>query len=143
MDGKAPQSVTAITHQIKKDVYPKVDDDATILLEYPTATGIIEASWNWPFSIKDLEVFGASGYIQAINEKELRSKNTGKDEYKIYKAQTLAPAYTNHLNYLSAVLKGEINPGNDLSSLTNNLIVVKILEAAKTSAKTGKKVILK
>ncbi|WP_316827359.1 Gfo/Idh/MocA family oxidoreductase [Pedobacter miscanthi] len=143
MDGKAPISVTAITHQIKKDVYPNVDDDATILLEYPDATGIIEASWNWPFSIKDMEVFGATGYIQAINEKDLRAKLNGKEGYKIYQAQTLAPAGANHLNYLSAILKGEINPKNDLSSLENNLIVVKILEAAKVSAKTGKKVILK
>ncbi|GAA4209609.1 hypothetical protein GCM10022289_35410 [Pedobacter jeongneungensis] len=143
MDGKAPISVMAITHQIKKDVYPNVDDDATILLEYPNATGIVEASWNWPFSIKDMEVFGATGYIQAVNEKELRSKLNGKEGYKVYPAKTLEPAYANHLNYLSAILKGEINPENDLSSLNNNLIVVKILEAAKVSAKTGKKVILK
>lgn len=143
MDGKAPISVTAIAHQIKKDVYPNVDDDATILLEYPNATGIVEASWNWPFSIKDMEVFGATGYIQAVNEKELRSKLNGKEGYKVYPAKTLETAYANHLNYLSAILKGEINPENDLSSLNNNLIVVKILEAAKVSAKTGKKVILK
>jgi predicted dehydrogenase len=143
MDGQLPVSVTAITHQIKKDIYPRVDDDATILLEYPTATGIIEASWNWPFSIKDMEVFGTTGYMQAINEKDLRSKIKGKGDYQVYQAQTLRPLYANHLNYLSAVLKGDIDPGNDLSSLANNLIVVKILEAAKTSAKTGKKVMLK
>jgi hypothetical protein len=53
VDGRvAPKSVTAITRQIKPDVYPKVDDDATILLEYENATGIIEASWNWPYGIK-------------------------------------------------------------------------------------------
>lgn len=142
MDGQAPISVTAITHQIKKDIYPKVDDDATIVLEYPTATGIIEASWNWPFSIKDMEVFGATGYLQAINEKELRAKGV-KDSYKIYQAAPLSTTYSNHLNYLSAVLKGEITPTDDLSSLANNLMVVKILEAAKKSAKTGKKVFLK
>ena len=143
MDGKAPISVSAVTHQIKKDVYPNVDDDATILLEYPSATGIIEASWNWPFSIKDMEVFGANGYMQAVNDKTLRLKNNGKDDYKIYQAKTSKPIYSNHLSYLSAVLKGEINPANDLSSLPNNLIVVKILAAAKKSAQTGKKVILK
>jgi len=143
MDGQLPISVTAITHQIKKDIYPKVDDDATILLEYPTGTGIIEASWNWPFSIKDMEVFGATGYLQAVNEKDLRSKIKGNGDYQVYKAQPLAPAYANHLNYLLAVLKGDIDPGNDLSSLANNLVVVKILEAAKISAKTGKKVMLK
>jgi hypothetical protein len=41
------------------------------------------------------------------------------------------------------VLQGKIKPGNDLSSLENNLIVVKILEAAKQSARSGKKIILK
>lgn len=143
MNGKAPISVSAITHQIKPDIYPNVDDDATILLEYPNATGIIEASWNWPFSIKDMEVFGKTGYIQAINEHNLRLKDNGKSDYKIYKAKTLAPAYANSLGYLAAVLKGDIKPENDLSSLENNLIVVKILEAAKFSAKTGKKVMIK
>ncbi|RNL52422.1 Gfo/Idh/MocA family protein [Pedobacter jejuensis] len=143
MDGKAPISVSAITHQIKPNIYPKVDDDATILLEYPDATGIIEASWNWPFSIKDMEVFGKTGYIQAINDQNLRLKENGKSDYKIYKAKSLAPQYANSLNYLTAVLRNEIQPINDLSSLENNLIVVKILEAAKISAKTGKKVLMK
>ncbi|MFC4210726.1 Gfo/Idh/MocA family protein [Pedobacter lithocola] len=143
MDGKAPISVSAITHQIKPNVYPKVDDDATILLEYPDATGIIEASWNWPFSIKDMEVFGKTGYIQAINDQNLRLKENGKSDYKTYKAKTLAAPYANSLSYLAAVLRNEIQPVNDLSSLENNLIVVKILEAAKISSKTGKKVLIK
>lgn len=143
MDGKAPISVSAITHQIKPEIYPNVDDDATILLEYPNATGIIEASWNWPFSIKDMEVFGKTGYIQAINEHNLRLRDNKKSEYKIYNAKLLAPAYSSSLGYLAAVLKGEIKTINDLSSLENNLIVVKILEAAKISARTGKKVMIK
>jgi predicted dehydrogenase len=66
MHGQAPISVSAITHRIKPAVYPKVDDDATILLEYPDATGIIEASWNWPFSIKDWEVFGARPTLENL-----------------------------------------------------------------------------
>jgi len=39
-------------------VYPRVDDEATILVEYPNAQGIIQASWNWPVNRKDLEVYG-------------------------------------------------------------------------------------
>lgn len=143
MNGKAPIAVSAITHQIKPAIYPKVDDDATILLEYADATGIIEASWNWPFSIKDMEVFGKTGYIQAVNEQQLRLKENGNADYKIYKAKTLAPAYASSLGYLAAVLRKEIIPENDLSSLANNLIVVKILEAAKIAAKTGKKVMIR
>jgi predicted dehydrogenase len=143
MDGQAPISVTAITRQLKKDVYPNVDDDATILLEYPGATGIIEASWNWPFGIKDMEVFGQTGYIQAVNATTLRVKEKESAPYTIVPADPLVANLSNHLNYLSAVLSKTIEPGSDLSSLENNLIVVKILEAAKTSAKTGRKVMIK
>jgi predicted dehydrogenase len=143
MDGQAPVAVTAVTRQLKKDVYPNVDDDATILLEYPGATGIIEASWNWPFGIKDLEVFGQTGYLQAVNPNTLRMKEKENLPYKTFDANPLPGNFSNHLKYLSAVLNKEIKPGKDLSSLENNLIVVKILEAAKLSAKTGKKVVLK
>lgn len=33
--GKKPESVLAMTQQLKPDIYPKVDDEATILLQYP------------------------------------------------------------------------------------------------------------
>jgi len=36
-----------------------------------------------------------------------------------------------------------VKEANDLSSLENNLIVVRILEAAKESAKTGRTILLK
>jgi predicted dehydrogenase len=138
MDGKAPIAVTAVARHYKPDVYPKVDDDATILLEYPEATGIIEASWNWPFSIKDWEVFGKTGYLHALNDKTLqqRIKNNTED------VNVPVAAYTDNLTYLAAVLHGQIKAENDLSCLSNNLIVVRILEAAKKSAKEGKRVVL-
>jgi predicted dehydrogenase len=143
MDGQAPIAVTAVTRQLKKDVYPKVDDDATVLLEYPGATGIIEASWNWPFGIKDMEVFGQRGYIQAVNPTTLRVKEKENAPYSLSEAGALPAEQSNHLHYLAAVLSGKIKPEHDLSSLDNNLIVVQILEAAKTSAKTGKRVMIK
>ncbi|MBC7419042.1 MAG: Gfo/Idh/MocA family oxidoreductase [Pedobacter sp.] len=143
MDGKMPISVMAVTHQIKPDVYPKVDDDATILLEYKNAIGIIEASWNWPFSIKDFEAFGKSGYLQTVNNNTMRFRKDGMNGYDIYKAKELDASKANYLGYLTAVLKDKNEPKNDLSSLSNNIIVVKILSAAKESAKTGKKVYLK
>jgi predicted dehydrogenase len=139
MKGKPPIAVTAVTRRIKPDVYPKVDDDATILLEYENATGIVEASWNWPFGIKDLEVFGTTGYLHAPNGNSLRQRK--KDVYE--STEVFAPAYTSNLVYLADVLNGKVKPENDLSSLSNNLIVVKILDAARESALTGKRVVLK
>ena len=61
MDNQRPLAVTAITQQFQPEVYPRVDDEATILLEYPHAQGIIQASWNWPFGRKDFEVYGDHG----------------------------------------------------------------------------------
>ncbi len=136
MHGKAPISVTTVAHHIKPDVYPKVEDDATILLEYPDATGIIEASWNWPFSIKDWEVFGTTGYLHALNDKSLQQRTQ-----RTYDSIAVHPAaYRDNIPYLADVLSGKINPGNDLSSLPTNLIVVRILEAATRSAKEGRRI---
>ncbi len=139
MKGKAPVAVTAVTRQIKPHIYPKVDDDATILLEYEDATGIVEASWNWPFGIKDFEVFGTTGYLHAQNSNTLRERK--KDTYEIVEVNQ--PSYSSNLVYLADVLSGKIKPADDLSSLNNNLIVVKILEAARQSAKEGRRVVLK
>lgn len=138
MQGKSPIAVRAVTHHIKPDVYPKVDDDATIVLEYPDATGIIEASWNWPFGIKDWEVFGVGGYLHALDGNTLQQRMK-----KNYDSVAVHPAvYRDNIPYLADVLSGKTDPGNDLSSLANNLIVVRILEAASRSAKEGKRIVL-
>ena len=138
MNGKAPVAVTAVTQHIKPNIYPKVDDDATILLEYPGTTGIIEASWNWPFGIKDLEVFGEKSYLHALNSNTIEER----DSTNYYKVDVKPAHYKDNLSYLAALLKGEVHLVNDPSSLENNLIVVRILEAARESAKQGKRIML-
>ena len=64
--------MTAMTQTIKPEIYAHVDDEATVLLEYPGAQGIIQASWNWPFDRKDFEVYGQHGYAIAIRGNDLR-----------------------------------------------------------------------
>ncbi len=138
MNGKSPLAVSAVTHHLKPVLYPKVDDDATIVLEYPDATGIIEASWDWPFGIKDLEVFGTKSYLHALNGNTLQQRN--KDVYE--SVQLKQAMYSNNIQYLADVLSGKLVPGQDLSSLENNVIVVRILDAARKSAQEGKKIAL-
>jgi len=138
MGGKAPIAVTCITRHIKPDIYPKVDDDATIMLEYPDATGIIEASWNWPYGMKEMEVFGQKSSLHEVNGNVLEKR----DNASYYLIDYKQDIYRNNLIYLHDVLNGTLKPDNDLSSLENNLIVVKILDAARRSAKEGKRVTL-
>jgi hypothetical protein len=101
--------------------------DATIVLEYPGATGIVEASWNWPYGIKDMEIFGEKSYLHALNGKMLQKRI----QLTYYNVPVKSAAYTSNLVYLADVLRGKINPVNDLSSLENNVLVVRILEAGK------------
>lgn len=141
MHGKRPLAVTAITRHYKPGVYPKVEDDATILVEYPNATGQIEASWNWPFSIKDLEVFGETGYLHALDGQNIISRmRENRKGSKV--AEPLPAPINNSSSYLTAVLRNKISGKNDQSSLQYNMIVMEILDAAKRSAATGKRVVL-
>ena len=140
MHGETPIAVTAIARHIKPAIYPKVDDDATILLEYPGTTGIIEASWNWPFGIKDLELFGKTGYMHALNGNTLFERLNEKDSLR--NVPVMPYKYSGNISFLTDILKGSVNMENDPSSLNNNIIVMKILDAARLSAKEGRRVIL-
>ncbi len=80
MDDARPTTVTAVTQRIKPDVYPKVDDEATIILEYPGAQAIIQASWNWPFDRKDMEIYGRTGQVLTVAQDGLRVRLAGKPE---------------------------------------------------------------
>jgi predicted dehydrogenase len=138
MDDARPVSVTAVTQRIKPEIYARVDDEATIILEYPGAQAIIQASWNWPFDRKDMEVYGRTGQALTVAQSGLRVRLPGKPE-EIRQAPALIPPRDDFLRYFAAVVRGEI-PASGLSSLKNNLIVSEILDAARRSAATGRTV---
>src|SRR6202046_5151332 len=136
MDGQRPQTVTAVTQQMKPEIYAKVDDEATIILTYPTAQAIIQASWNWPFDRKDMEVYGQTGQALTVGQGGLRVHLPGKPE-EIRQAPPLAPPGDDFLRYFAAVVRGEMRPSG-LSSLNNNMVVTELLDAARRSAASGK-----
>jgi predicted dehydrogenase len=140
MDNQRPVRVTAMTQRIKPDIYAHVDDEATVLVEYPHAQGIIEGSWNWPFARKDFEVYAQRGYANAIGGNSLRVRLPGQQEESRTPAE-LAPDERDSISYLIAVVRGGRQPAG-LSSLENNMIVTEILTAARESAKSGKAITL-
>jgi len=138
MHGQSPVSVTAIAQTEKPDVYPKVDDEATVILRYPKAQTVLMPSWNWPFSRNDIEVYGATGYAAAVTADKLRVRYAGEKAENTITAPATPKALSNSLDYLVGVLHGEVKPDGDPSSLETNLIVVQILDAARRSVATGK-----
>jgi glucose-fructose oxidoreductase len=140
MDGKRPDSVTAVTQHIKPEVYPRVDDEATIVLTYPKAQAIVQASWNWPFSRKDMEVYGQKGYAITVGRDVVRLRLPAKEEISEV-AKPLQKSKEDSVSYLRAVLLGGLKPEGQ-SSLETNVIVTQILDAARRSAASGKTVSL-
>lgn len=140
MDGEAPLSVTAITKQLQPDLYPNVDDEAEIILNYKHAVAIVQASWNWPFAVKQMDVYGRTGYAKTIDSERIEVQKVNESEGQTMKEPALTAPYDDPVHYLAAVLNGEIQEGNSLSSLKNNVTVSEILDAARQSAKTGKSV---
>ena len=136
MDNRRPDTVTAVTQRIKPDIYPRVDDEATIVLTYPKAQAILQASWNWPFSRKDMEVYGQTGYAITVERDAVRVR-LPKQEEKLQDAKPLDPRESDSVNYLRAVILDGMSP-QGLSSLETNMIVTEILDAARQSAATGK-----
>lgn len=141
MNGERPIAVSCVTKQIKPQRYPNVDDDATITIEYDKAIAVVQASWNWPFNVKDAVVYGATGELCSKGDRELSGWRHGEDRPTTSRAPELPEFEADPFTHLAAVVRGEAKP-NALSSAENNLTVVEVLDAARESAKTGRRVLL-
>lgn len=61
-----PQKVYARALTLKTSQHNRVEDDAVIMLEYPRATAVIEPSWDWPYTMERIEVFGLKGSLLGL-----------------------------------------------------------------------------
>ena len=139
LDGQRPTSVLATTQHLKPDVYPKVEDDATIVVTYPHTQIIIQASWNWPFDRKDMELYGKTGYVLVPQPGVMRVRTAKMTAETVVTPPPVLGVHADQLALLAAVARKETTPTGP-SSLAENLLVVEILEAAHESANTGKRV---
>ena len=142
MKGLEPLSVSCTVQQIKPQLYPKVEDEATIILTYPRTQVIIQASWNWPHNVKDMEVYGNEGYIFCKNSTDMLHFKGDTEQQDSFEAPALITGFHDPFALLNqVVLNGYQLPQYDLSGLENNKIVMQILHAARHSADTGKTII--
>jgi len=143
MGDAKPLRVFAVTHQFKPHLYPKVEDDATILVSYDDAECIIQASWNWPVSRKDMEIYAERGQVVAMDNRHMRSRAGDKVDETFETLAPLQAPYDDPFAHFAAVVRGDITlPRYDLAGLDNNVMVVRILAAARESVRTGQPVTL-
>jgi predicted dehydrogenase len=133
-----PESVFAQVNRLQPERFPKVEDNATLLLHYKNAEGIFEGSWDLPRSFQDLEVFGRQGILYMQNGKvELRKGR----ETKEVPIEALPPERSKPIAYMVEVLKsGKQVEG--MVAVDINIEVNEIIDAAKESIRTGKPVML-
>ena len=111
MGNQRPVAVTAIAQTNKPGIYAKVDDEATILVQYPKAQGIIQASWNWPFGRKDFEVYGEKGYAIATGGDGLRVRLPGQQRRRDRASRATWPAAeSDSITYLTGMARGKFKP---------------------------------
>ncbi|HEY0854899.1 MAG TPA: Gfo/Idh/MocA family oxidoreductase [Devosia sp.] len=139
MQDQPPLRVSAVTHQFKPHLYPKVDDDATAIVSYADAEAIIQASWNWPVSRKDMEIYAERAQVIAMDNRHMRTRAGDKVDEAFETLPPLVAPYDDPFAHFAAVVRGEVILHKyDLAGLANNVVVVRILAAARESARTGK-----
>jgi predicted dehydrogenase len=137
--GEEPLRVTAVAQRVKPDIYPNVDDETTIILEYPQKQVVIQASWNWSFHRKDMEVYGTKGAIYALDSEKMNWLDFDSGQMKAHISQEITPIEKDPFRMLLEVVRGRLILNEDsLYGIRNNLKVVKILELAKRSNELGR-----
>jgi predicted dehydrogenase len=132
MANQRPKTVLAQSASLKPDVYPRVEDEGTILLTYTNAEGIIQASWNLPFSERSLQIYGTAGYVIAPEMDLVRFRLAGTPESELQLQKTDPGVSSDDISYLVAVVRRVIKPSGP-SSLEVNLLATQILDAARKS----------
>jgi predicted dehydrogenase len=136
-----PKGVIATAQKLKVEQRNKVDDDSTIVLDYPDATVIIEASWDWPYGMGQVQVFGPKGSLLATpDELFYRSANDDRTNVALEGQRiSLNPVpreTSNPISYFIDRIRHD-RPIEDPLSTKLNVQVMEILDAARESVRTG------
>jgi predicted dehydrogenase len=112
------------------------------VLDYQDATAIIEASWDWPYTKEQVEVFGPKGSLLARhNTLQRRSAdahgpNVAPDGEDVT-LDALPKETSNPISYFVDCIRHN-KPIEEPVSARLNVQVMEILDAARESARTGK-----
>jgi predicted dehydrogenase len=137
-----PQTVYATALHLRPERFPKVEDEATLVLSYPNAVGIFEGSWDLPRSFQDLEVFGRpEGKTPPGSLYMTRGgiqMQVGREKSAL-KIDPLPPDQSEPVAYMVSRIESE-KAIEGLTGIEINVKVIRIIDLAKESIKTGRAV---
>jgi predicted dehydrogenase len=133
-----PEAVFAQVNHLRPETFPKVEDNANLVLSYKNGVGVFEGSWDLPRSFQDLEVFGREGSLYMTRSGvELRKGGRGPAEN--VKLDPLPPERAEPIAYMIHCIREKKAP-EGMVALDINVGVNEIIEAAKMSVKSGRAV---
>jgi predicted dehydrogenase len=136
-----PSGVYAYSLRLNAEQPSDVEDDAVILLEYPDATAIIQASWDWPFDQGQVQAFGPKGSLLATRDalffQAARTPTTMENPegralempIVLHETSSAIAYFVYHIRHGQAI--------EDPVSARMNVEVNEILDAAKESVRMG------
>jgi predicted dehydrogenase len=130
-----PTSVVGIRGTLDKSDCP-VDDNAILLLQYPRAFVVAEASWTQqaPDGSGNPALFGSQGTLSVVGNR-IRLARLGK-EPEFLEPDRPAPGRRNGAEYLASCLRSG-TPVEGMCSSATGRLAQEILEAGLTSTRTG------
>lgn len=136
-----PEKVYARALTLKTSQRNRVEDDAVILLEYPRATAVIEPSWDWPYTMERIAVFGLKGSLLGLPQGLLyRAYNapasTSNPDGQAIELNQLPLEESNPIAYYVRHIQQHAPVAGILSGKLN-VEVNEILDAAKQSIRRG------
>ncbi len=131
-----PETVYARADHLQPQRFPKVEDNAVLVLGYKDGVGIFEGSWDLPRSFQDLEIFGRKGSLYMTHQ--VLDLRQGREEKKV-EPTPLPDDRSDPIRYMASRIRSG-QPVDNIMALDINVDVVEILEAAKKSIATGREV---
>jgi predicted dehydrogenase len=133
-----PESVVGITGTLVKEDFP-VDDNAIILMKYPHAIGIAEASWTQQATDggANPSVFGSEGTLSVVGTR-VRLGRLNRDP-ELIEPDRPAPGKRNGAEYLVSCLRSG-TPVEGMCSAATSRIAQEILQRGLESAQRGEEV---
>jgi scyllo-inositol 2-dehydrogenase (NADP+) len=136
-----PTAVYALVDHLRPERFPKVEDNADLVLSYPNGVGLFEGSWDLPRSYQDLELFGwggsgDSGSIYMEHDKVELRKGKKSTELDL---TPLPEEASEPIAYMVSRMKAN-QPIEGLTAIDINVDVIHIIDLAKESVRTGKAV---
>jgi predicted dehydrogenase len=138
-----PESVYANAQHMKPETFPRVEDNATIVLNYKDGLAILEASWDFPPAQRlGNEIYGTKGSIVGNSIRRPGAQASGGGGRGAQQGEPLAvtplpPERSEPIAYMVDRIRNK-QPLDGPSALDLHVAVQEVLEAAKMSIQTGR-----